>query len=193
MRSKLWSTSSTESLRAETAARYTARKVPAGFCFPAVPTGPILCRMVTLSRAWGLLFTLLYAVPAAAQTAEAPAPQTYQVPPPHILEIMDAPAAPSARISANQKWLVITERDLDYTPLAELAEPQLAVAGGGRSCTRIRASTTWASSGSPCAPSTARPSGSCSRRLAAAFRGCRRCVIQPRAASSPIPSCTRGR
>jgi dipeptidyl aminopeptidase/acylaminoacyl peptidase len=86
--------------------------------------------MVTPSRPWALLvFTLLYAAPAAAQTAEAPAPQTYKVPPPHILEIMDAPAAPSARISPNQKWLVITERDPDHTPLAELAEPQLAVAG----------------------------------------------------------------
>jgi dipeptidyl aminopeptidase/acylaminoacyl peptidase len=89
--------------------------------------------MVTLFRPWGLLgFALLIAVPAAAQVADAPAPQAYNVPPPHILEIMDAPAAPSARISPNQKWVVITERDLDYTPLAELAEPQLAVAGARR-------------------------------------------------------------
>jgi Tol biopolymer transport system component len=32
-------------------------------------------------------------------------------------------------LSPNQKWLVITERDLDYTTLAELAEPRLMLAG----------------------------------------------------------------
>src|SRR5688572_2992376 len=79
------------------------------------------------TRPWVVL-ALLLATPAAAQPADT-APQTYKLPPSHILDIMDAPAAPFARITPNQKWLVTTERDLDYTPLAELAEPQLSVAG----------------------------------------------------------------
>jgi dipeptidyl aminopeptidase/acylaminoacyl peptidase len=77
-----------------------------------------------------LALAVLLAAPATAQTGAAPAPpQAYQLPPPHLLDIMDAPAAPSAQITPNQKWVVITERDRDFPPLAELAEPQLIVAG----------------------------------------------------------------
>ena len=104
----------------------------------------------------------------------------------HILDIMDAPAAPSARISPNQKWLVITERDLDFTPLAELAEPQLTVAGVRQKLhpdTRIdnlgiKRLTLRSLDG-------AIERDPCSRRRAAASGRGRPCAIQPPAASWP--------
>jgi dipeptidyl aminopeptidase/acylaminoacyl peptidase len=53
----------------------------------------------------------------------------YRLPPQPILDILDSPAPPYARISANQKWLITTTRDIDHTTIAELAEPMLMLAG----------------------------------------------------------------
>jgi dipeptidyl aminopeptidase/acylaminoacyl peptidase len=70
------------------------------------------------------------ALPLCAQLAPSPTPASaYQLPPPPILEILDAPPPPSAALSANQQWLTITERDLDHTTIAELAEPMLSLGG----------------------------------------------------------------
>src|SRR5688500_16747734 len=69
---------------------------------------------------------------AVAQTAPPSAELAvteYQAPPKEILDILDAPAPPYARVSANQKWLITTERDIDHTMIAELAEPQLMLVG----------------------------------------------------------------
>lgn len=76
------------------------------------------------------LATISLAPRIFAQDADQPATTAgYQVPPKAILDILDAPAAPLARISANHRWLVTTERDLDHTSIAELAEPLLQLAG----------------------------------------------------------------
>jgi hypothetical protein len=86
--------------------------------------------MLTSPRHWALLaLALLLAAPVGAQPADAPAPQTYRVPAPHLLDIMDAPAAPFARITSNQRWLVITERDLDFTHVPNIKEPLLLIHG----------------------------------------------------------------
>ena len=80
----------------------------------------------------GLLAALLVGLvpnPACCQSPAPSAASEYRLPPQAILDILDAPAPPSAQLSPNQKWLVITERDLDYTTLAELAEPMLMLAG----------------------------------------------------------------
>jgi dipeptidyl aminopeptidase/acylaminoacyl peptidase len=71
----------------------------------------------------------LVAVAQVAPAASGAAIDGYRVPPKEILDIIDAPAPPYARISANQKWLVTVERDIDHTMLAELAEPQLMLVG----------------------------------------------------------------
>ncbi len=54
---------------------------------------------------------------------------TYRVPPQPVLDILDAPPPPGATVSPNKQWIVIAERDLDHVTIAELAEPQLALAG----------------------------------------------------------------
>lgn len=59
------------------------------------------------------------------QGAEEP----YRLPPQAVLDILDAPAAPQFSLSPNNQWLVITDRDLDYSTIAELAEPMLMLAG----------------------------------------------------------------
>src|SRR5215212_6361846 len=78
---------------------------------------------------WSLIGLL--ALPLLAQQAAETegAIVGYRVPPKEILDILDAPAPPYARISANQKWLITTERDIDHTMIAELAEPQLMLVG----------------------------------------------------------------
>src|SRR6187402_905284 len=79
-----------------------------------------------------LALSIALALTAIAQVAPVtsePAVEGYRVPPKEILDILDAPAPPFARVSANQKWLLSTERDIDHTMLAELAEPQLMLVG----------------------------------------------------------------
>ncbi|MGI0492960.1 alpha/beta hydrolase family protein [Alkalinema pantanalense CENA528] len=61
-------------------------------------------------------------------TETANAPVTWQRPPAPIDQILNAPASPTVAISPNNRWLL----ELEYTdllPIAELAEPEIAVAG----------------------------------------------------------------
>src|SRR5262245_28853109 len=81
-----------------------------------------------LSAALSIVLALTARAQPAPATSE-PSVEGYQVPPKEILDILDAPAAPYARISSNQKWLITTERDIDHTMIAELAEPQLMLVG----------------------------------------------------------------
>lgn len=53
---------------------------------------------------------------------------TWQRPPAPIDQILDAPAAPSVAISPNHRWIVELEYN-DLLPIAELTEPEIAVAG----------------------------------------------------------------
>ena len=87
-----------------------------------IAVSPLPVRLATL------LVVLVPNIAFAQDPAPAPASE-YRLPPQDILDILDAPAPASAQLSPNQKWLVITERDLDYTTLAELAEPMLMLAG----------------------------------------------------------------
>lgn len=64
----------------------------------------------------------------AQENGSSPA-DGYRQPPKNVLDILDAPAPPFARLTANQKWLVVTERETDHVSIAELAEPMLLLAG----------------------------------------------------------------
>jgi dipeptidyl aminopeptidase/acylaminoacyl peptidase len=87
---------------------------------------PPLRRNPSRHRAALLAATVL--ATAGALAAGAPGPG-YRLPPQPVLDILDAPPPPTAALSPNKQWMVVTERDLDHTTLAELAEPMLSLAG----------------------------------------------------------------
>jgi dipeptidyl aminopeptidase/acylaminoacyl peptidase len=74
----------------------------------------------------GALLPVASPPPAAAQSA---GDEGYQLPPPAMLEILDTPPPPAVRLSPDRRWLTVSERDLDETTIAELAEPLLMLAG----------------------------------------------------------------
>ncbi|MDO8540085.1 MAG: prolyl oligopeptidase family serine peptidase [Opitutaceae bacterium] len=84
-------------------------------------------------RVWvGLLSVVITATPGAQLApapSSSPAVADYRLPPKQLLDILDAPAPPYATVSADEKWLITTERDIDHTTIAELAEPMLMLAG----------------------------------------------------------------
>jgi dipeptidyl aminopeptidase/acylaminoacyl peptidase len=89
------------------------------------PADKPFCRALLAAFAVGFISSSLH-----AQLSEAPGlVEGYRLPPKPVLDILDAPAAPYARVSANKKWLITTERDLDHVTIAELAEPMLMLAG----------------------------------------------------------------
>ncbi len=76
------------------------------------------------------LVLILAASPLVGQLAPAlNTTASYRIPPPAVLDIIDAPPPPGASVSANKKWVIITERDLNQVTIAELAEPMLSLAG----------------------------------------------------------------
>ena len=70
----------------------------------------------------GLLAAAIFAIPSSAQDG-------YRTPPDAITKILDSPAAPGVSLSSDRRWLLITTADIPETPIAELAEPALYLAG----------------------------------------------------------------
>ncbi|HZI19679.1 MAG TPA: prolyl oligopeptidase family serine peptidase [Pyrinomonadaceae bacterium] len=68
------------------------------------------------------LALLLSAAPAA------PAQSTYQKPPRAVLEVLDAPAPPTAYVGPRRDYMLLMT-GLRYPPISELAEPMLRLAG----------------------------------------------------------------
>jgi dipeptidyl aminopeptidase/acylaminoacyl peptidase len=73
---------------------------------------------------------LIVAILVVAVPFVAAAPQGgYRSPPDAILKILDSPAPPAVGVSNDRNWLLITSSDVVETPLAELAEPAVYLAG----------------------------------------------------------------
>ena len=70
----------------------------------------------------GLVVAALFPDPAFAQDG-------YRTPPDAITRILDSPAPPAVAVSSDRRWLLITTADVPETPMAELAEPTLFLAG----------------------------------------------------------------
>src|SRR4051812_12761400 len=74
------------------------------------------------STAIGFFLTAVFAVqPLTAQ-------QTYQHPPREIVEVLDAPAPPTAIVSPTGNALILAT-PVRYRPISDLAEPMLRGAG----------------------------------------------------------------
>src|SRR5687767_5224027 len=56
------------------------------------------------------------------------APLTYQQPPRAIADVIDAPEAPDVSLSPDRRWLLLLGKP-GHPPIAELAEPELRLAG----------------------------------------------------------------
>ena len=69
-----------------------------------------------------LLAVAVFASPCFAQDG-------YRTPPDAITKILDSPAPPAVSLSSDRRWLLITTADVPETPIAELAEPALYLAG----------------------------------------------------------------
>ncbi|MCC6858250.1 MAG: hypothetical protein IT158_06810 [Bryobacterales bacterium] len=67
-------------------------------------------------------------MPAVLACGVLPAQLTYQKPPKEILEVLHAPAPPSATVNPSGTHLLLLEPTL-YPPIAELAAPMLRLAG----------------------------------------------------------------
>src|SRR5262249_27549462 len=91
-----------------------------GGCFMRVFTG---CAHHVLSRLGCL--TLVIAMPGWTALA---APPAYQRPPKAILDVLDAPLAPSVSVSPARDYLLLVQMASAPT-IAELAEPMLRLAG----------------------------------------------------------------
>jgi dipeptidyl aminopeptidase/acylaminoacyl peptidase len=70
----------------------------------------------------GLLTAAFFATPGFAQDG-------YRTPPDAITKILDSPAPPGVSVSSDRRWLLITTADVPETPIAEIAEPTLFLAG----------------------------------------------------------------
>jgi dipeptidyl aminopeptidase/acylaminoacyl peptidase len=68
---------------------------------------------------------VLLAIPFATALAQ----DGYRSPPDAITKILDSPAPPTASVSADRKWLLITTSDVQETTIAELARRTLFLAG----------------------------------------------------------------
>ena len=64
----------------------------------------------------------LVAAPLAAQQ------EAYRMPPPEVVEILDAPAPPAVQVSPDQQWLVLAHRK-SMPSIADLAQPMLRIGG----------------------------------------------------------------
>lgn len=72
---------------------------------------------------------LLFVEPVRRTFAQGSGEERYRLPPKSMLDILDTPPPPVARISPDRRWLAVVERDLEETTVAELAEPLLMLAG----------------------------------------------------------------
>jgi len=69
----------------------------------------------------GAALVALIAVPLAAQ-------ETYRLPPPEVVQILDAPAPPAVRVSPDQEWLVLVHRK-SMPSIADMSQPMLRIGG----------------------------------------------------------------
>ncbi|MEM7309059.1 MAG: prolyl oligopeptidase family serine peptidase [Planctomycetota bacterium] len=69
------------------------------------------------------VFSLLVALSAAPSAQEA-----YRLPPPEVVELVDAPATPSVQVSPDARWMLISERGA-LPAIADVARPWLPLAG----------------------------------------------------------------
>ncbi|HYE58640.1 MAG TPA: prolyl oligopeptidase family serine peptidase, partial [Rhodothermales bacterium] len=74
-----------------------------------------------MRRLLPLLFIVLVALPAAAQT-------TYQAPPPELARLIDAPATPGVSLSPDGRTMLIIEQP-GLPPIAEVSAPEARLAG----------------------------------------------------------------
>ena len=75
-----------------------------------------------------LVATLLLIAPATPSSAQAPTDLTFQQPPPAIVELIDAELPPLTVVDPTARHFVLLRRP-SYKSLAELAEPELRLAG----------------------------------------------------------------
>ncbi len=68
-----------------------------------------------------IAFSILFALDTAAQNS-------YQKPPQNVLDVLNAPAAPTSSISPSKDKILFAE-PLRYPPISELAQPMLRIAG----------------------------------------------------------------
>lgn len=83
-----------------------------------------------------LLMTL--AVPMGAQTPQL----SYRMPPKEIADLVDAPGTPLTRLSPSREWMLVIERP-GLPDLAEMAEPELRLAGVRLNPTNNGPSRSW--------------------------------------------------
>src|ERR1035437_4419617 len=83
-----------------------------------------------------LLFTLAFTPLVRAQTDSA-----YRLPSPALAAVVDAPLTPTVIVSPDKQFLVLAERSA-LPPIAELAQPELRLAGHriNRKSTRLNSS-----------------------------------------------------
>ena len=75
-------------------------------------------------RLWSLpVAALLALLPLAARSQEP-----YKLPPAEVVAILDAPQAPTVRVSPDREWLVLAHRK-NMPSIAELAQPMLRIGG----------------------------------------------------------------
>ena len=68
-----------------------------------------------------LLFAAFFAAPLAAQDG-------YRLPPPEVVEILDAPDAPSVSVSPDNEWLILSHRK-NMPSLADMSQDMLRIGG----------------------------------------------------------------
>ena len=83
-------------------------------------------RAFRLSRV--LALTALFAPSLTAEQASAPSASTYLLPPPQIIDIVDAPPIPQAIVSPSRQLIALVHRRVN-PPIAELARPMHGLAG----------------------------------------------------------------
>jgi len=81
--------------------------------------------LITLMTAAALLAGLA-CVPAVGAASATSVP--YRMPPPKVMELIDAPPTPLVSFGPNNEWMLIAEYPL-HIPIAELAQPELRLAG----------------------------------------------------------------
>ena len=74
------------------------------------------------------LFRSIQVAVLAACAAPLMAQEGYRLPPPEVVDILDAPQAPYVSVSPNREWLVLAHRK-SMPSLADMAQPMLRLAG----------------------------------------------------------------
>ncbi len=75
-----------------------------------------------------LATVILILLPLTAQAQDNNTDIGYQMPPQILADIIDAPTTPGVSLSPNNEWMLLLERP-GYPPIAEVAQPELRLAG----------------------------------------------------------------